>query len=275
MNHLDADPDGRAVLVQEPDGVLPPRRAALGAAPRGARAQRGPVEARRRDGEPGLVRRRRPALVRVGARRLGRPRDRDHGDAGHRHGHARRRWRRSPPRSSACRSTASTSCSATRRAGRTRRSRPARRRRRAWGRRCARRPRTRRGRSSSSPPSASTASSACSSLKGGNIVSADGGSWPLEEICGLLERRADPRQGRARPEPDRHARADVRRPGGRGGRGRRDGRGARRARRRDPRRRPDHQPARRVEPGRGRDHPGDRPHALRGAAASTRRPGRC
>ena len=82
--------------------------------------------------------------------------------------------------------------------------------------------------------------------------------------------RADPRQGRARAEPDRHAGADVRRPG-RGGRGRRrDRRGLGRPDRRDPRRRPRDQPARRVEPGRGRDHPGHRPHALRGAAA---RPG--
>ena len=40
--------------------------------------------------------------------------------------------------------------------------------------------------------------------------------------------------------------------------------------RRDPRRRPRDQPARRVEPGRGRDHPGHRPHAVRAAAA---RPG--
>ena len=41
----------------------------------------------------------------------------------------------------------------------------------------------------------------------------------------------------------------------------------------DPRRRPRDQPARRVEPDRGRDHPGHRPHALRGAAArSAHRP---
>ena len=38
----------------------------------------------------------------------------------------------------------------------------------------------------------------------------------------------------------------------------------------DPRRGPRDQPAQRLEPGRGRDHPGDRPHALRGPAA---RPG--
>ena len=40
-----------------------------------------------------------------------------------------------------------------------------------------------------------------------------------------------------------------------------------RADRGDPRRRPRDQPARRVEPDRGRDHPGHRPHALRGAPA--------
>ena len=68
---------------------------------------RGPVEARRRAREPDLVRRRRAALVRVDARRLRRARDGRHGDAGHRHRHARRRWRRSPPRSSGCRSSAS------------------------------------------------------------------------------------------------------------------------------------------------------------------------
>ena len=53
----------------------------------GARAERGAVEARRRPREPDLVRRRRPALVRVGAARLRRARDGDHGDAGHRHRH--------------------------------------------------------------------------------------------------------------------------------------------------------------------------------------------
>ena len=83
-------------------------------------------------------------------------------------------------------------------------------------------------------------------------------------------RRPDPRQGRARAEPDRHARAHLRHPARRGGSRRRDRRGRRRASRRDPRRRPRDQPARRAQPGRGRDHPGARPHVLGGAA---RRPG--
>ena len=50
------------------------RREALGPARRGARALGRDVEARRRDGEPDLVRRRRAAVVRVDARRLRRPR---------------------------------------------------------------------------------------------------------------------------------------------------------------------------------------------------------
>ena len=61
---------GHAVLLQEPRGLLPARGAALGAAARGARAVRRRLEARRRDGEPDLVRRRRASLLRVGAARL-------------------------------------------------------------------------------------------------------------------------------------------------------------------------------------------------------------
>ena len=69
-------------------------------------------------------------------------------------------------------------------------------------------------------------------LGGRRLVAARGGDGPAR-------RRADPRQGRARPEPGRDARAHLRRAGG-GGRGRRrDRRGARGAGRRDPRRRPD------------------------------------
>ena len=77
-----------AVLVQEAARVLRPRRRALGAARSGARELRRADPARHRAREPDLVRRRRAALVRVGARRLRRPRGRDHRDAGHRHGHA-------------------------------------------------------------------------------------------------------------------------------------------------------------------------------------------
>ena len=74
-----------AVLVEEPDGVLRARREALGAPRRGACAQRRDVEARRRPRVAGLVRRRRPALVRVGPARLRRARAGRHRDAGHRH----------------------------------------------------------------------------------------------------------------------------------------------------------------------------------------------
>ena len=63
---------------------------ALGPPARGARTLRPDVEARHRHGEPDLVRRRRPALVRLGARRLRRPHRRRHRDAGHRHGHVHR-----------------------------------------------------------------------------------------------------------------------------------------------------------------------------------------
>ena len=63
-------PRGRpAVLLQEPDRVLPARRAALGAPPRSAFASRRTLEARRRPGQPDLVRRRRPALLRLGTHR--------------------------------------------------------------------------------------------------------------------------------------------------------------------------------------------------------------
>ena len=94
----------QAVQRQEPAGVLPPRRAALGAPPRGARTLDRDGQARRRDGVADLVRRRRPAELRLDARRLGRPRDGGHGDAGHRHRHAhgdgadRRRGARHPAR---------------------------------------------------------------------------------------------------------------------------------------------------------------------------------
>ena len=81
-----ARPDRRpAVQQQEPARVLPPRGAALGAPARGARALDRHRQARGRDGLADLVRRRRPALVRVDPRRLGRARDRRDRDAGHRH----------------------------------------------------------------------------------------------------------------------------------------------------------------------------------------------
>ena len=87
---------------------------------------------------------------------------------------------------------------------------------------------------------------------------------------GTARERPDPRHGRPRAEPGRDDGAHLRRPGRRGCGRYPDGRGDCRARRGDPRRRPGDQPARRLEPARGRDHPGDRPHPL-GAAAQ--RPG--
>ena len=77
-------------------------------------------------------------------------------------------------------------------------------------------------------------------------------------------RTPDPRQGRPRAEPDGHAGADVRRPGRGGRRRHRDRRGVGRPHRGGPRRRPRDQPARSLEPDRGRDHPGHRTHAVRG-----------
>ena len=93
-NHADGGHDRRAaVLVEAPAGVLPPRRGALGAPGRGARTLGRDLEARDGARQPDLVRRRRPALVRLGPGRLRRPRERRHGDAGHRHRHAHGRCR--------------------------------------------------------------------------------------------------------------------------------------------------------------------------------------
>ena len=79
-----------AVLVEEPDAVLRARAEALGPARRGACALDRHVEARRRHGLADLVRRRRPAVVRLDPRDVGRPLHRRDRDAGHRHGHAHR-----------------------------------------------------------------------------------------------------------------------------------------------------------------------------------------
>ena len=90
-------------------------------------------QARRRHGLADLVRRRRPAELRVGSCRLGRSRRGRHRDAGHRHRHAhrdgadRRRGARDPARSRHGRR------SATPPAAPSRRSRPARRRRPSMG----------------------------------------------------------------------------------------------------------------------------------------------
>ena len=261
------------VLVEAPARVLPPRRAVVGAPRRGARPLARDRGARRRAREPDLVRRRRPALVRLDPRRLGRPRDGRHGDAGHRHRHAhrdgadRRRGARGSARPGRRRR------SATPRAARTPRSRPARRRRPSMG------PAVRAAAADAKRQIVEIAAQRFDVEEGvldiedGRVVSADGGSWPLEEVAGLLEDAQILGKGARGPNPTGHAGAHVRRPGRRGRRRRRDRRGARRARARRPRRRPRDQPARRAEPGRGRRHPGHRAHALGGAARSTRRPG--
>ncbi len=162
-NHADSDLDRRAaVLVQEPDRVLPPRASPLGPPRRGARAlrpDRGSAASgsRARSGTAAAARPRTRgcASARTAARRSS-PRCRTSARA------PARRWRRSPQRSSASRSSASASSSATRRAAHTPRSRPARRPFRASARPCAQRRPTRRARSSRSPRSAMTSRSASS-----------------------------------------------------------------------------------------------------------------
>ena len=135
--------DGRpSLLLEGADGVLPASRAALGAPARGARALRRDLEARDGYGEPDLVRRRRPAELRVGPARLGRPRERRHRDAGHRDRHPdgdgadRGRGARSLAR------PGRRSSSATRPAAPTPPSPAARRRSRPWARPYAPRPPT-------------------------------------------------------------------------------------------------------------------------------------
>ena len=218
--------DGRTpVLLEGPDGVLPAGRAALGAAPGGPRPLGRDLEARDGDGEPDLVRRRRAAQLCVGAPRLGRSRERGHGDAGHRHGHAhgggddRGRGARPPARPH-------------RGAGRGLGTRPLRLdlgrlvdapldgTRRALG-----------GRGCRSPGGGA----------GGAAVRSPGGDafppWRQHRLLRRRQlaarrdhrpagRRPDPGQGRARPEPDRDARAHVRAPARRGRRRRRHRRSA-------------------------------------------------
>ena len=104
------------------------------------------------------------------------------------------------------------------------------------------------------------------SLEGGQVVSADGGAWPLEEVTGLLEDAQILGKGARGPNPAgmrvltfgvqvAEVAVDVET-----GEVRVDKIVA------DPRRGARDQPARRLQPGRGRDHPGPRPHALRAAA---------
>ena len=153
---------------------------------------------------------------------------------------------------------------------RTRRSRAARRRRRRWARRRAPRPPTRSGRSSSSPRSATTRTRRSSRSRAARSSPRTARSWPLDEVVGLLGNGQILGTGARGPNPAgmevltfgvhvAEVAVDVET-----GEITVDRIAA------DPRHRPRDQPARRLEPGRGRDHPGRRPHALRGAAA---RPG--
>ena len=219
-----------AVLVEEPAGVLPPRRAALGAAGRGARALGRDLEARRRAGQPDLVRRRRAALATPGcasartAARTSSPRCRTSAPA------RARRWRRSRPRSSGSRSTASRSQLGD----------------------SARGPYASISGGSSTLPSMGPAVRAAAADAARQILEIAAQRFERED--GVLvargrahrllrrrlvaargdhraaRRRTDPRQGRTRAEPGRHARAHLRRAGRRGRGRRRDGRGRRRAR---------------------------------------------
>ena len=195
-NYADSN-DGKPYSSKNLMECYDARAEALGPARRGARALDRHVEARRRDGVADLVRRRRPAVVRVDARRLGRPRHRRHRDAGHRHRHAhgdgadRGRGARRPARPRRA------SCSATARAGRTRRSPPARRRRRRSGLPCARRRPTRSGRSSRSRRSATTSRSACSTSRTASSSRPTATSRAARGAARDPRERADPRQGRA------------------------------------------------------------------------------
>ena len=193
------------VLRQEPARVLPARRAALGAPARGAGALDRDGQARRRDGLADLVRRRRPAELRLDPGRLERrmrpssPRARTSAPA------RGRRSPRSPPRSSGCRSTQVDDLARRhRRAARTPRSRPA-------PRRC---------------PSMGPAVRAAAADARRQILELAAQRYDLEaeralarrrldrpprrraqrrstEIVGLLGNGADPRHGRARAEPGR------------------------------------------------------------------------
>ena len=264
-NYADTRPGRRpSVQQQEPDGVLPARRAALGAPPRGARPLDGDREARRRDGVADLVRRRRAAELRVDARRLRRSRDGRDGDAGHRHRTKTAMAQIAAEELGIPLEHVTVSLGDS-----------------------ARGPYAAISAGSSTTPSMGPAVRAAAADAKRQIIEIAAQRYDLEERTldiraatssrdGRARRsrgrraargRTDPRQGRTRPEPGRHAGADVRRPGRRGRRRRRDRRGLGRPDRGDPRRRPRDQPARRVEPDRGRDHPGHRPHALGGAAA--------
>ena len=134
-----------------------------------------------------------------------------------------------------------------------------------------RRRRRERGRSSRSPRSATTLEERVLSLKDGKIVSADGGSWPLEEVIGLLEDAQILGKGARGPNPTgmrvltfgvqvAEVAVDVE-----------TGEVRVERDRGDPRRRPRDQPARRAEPGRGRDHPGRSGTRSPRSGCSTRR----
>ena len=204
-NHADADLlDGRPVLVEEPDGVLPPRRAALGAAARGARAlgRRGSAASgsRARSGTAAAAR---PRTRGCGsARTAARPWSRRCRTSARARG---RRWRRSRPRSSASRSTASRvelgdsarGPYASISAGSSTMPSMGPAVRAAAGRRGAADPRDRRA-------ALRPRASASLSLEGRAASSAPTAArGRSRRSLGLLDDAPDPRQGRARPEPDR------------------------------------------------------------------------
>ena len=105
-NHAADDPHAeRPYSAQEPARVLPARGAALGAPARGARPLDRQGQVRRRPRVADLVRRRRPAELRLGADRLGRARGRRHREARTSAPAPGPRSPRSPPRSSPCHSS--------------------------------------------------------------------------------------------------------------------------------------------------------------------------
>ena len=185
-NHADHDlADGRPSPRRTCSSATgAPSRTGPGAT-RCERARRA-LEARRGPRQPDLVRRRRPALVRVGPARLGRPGDGDHGDAGHRHGHEGAMAQIAAEELGLPLDRVEVSLGDS-----------------------ARGPFASISAGSSTTPSMGPAVRAAAadaarqileiaaqrydleervlSLKDGNVVSADGGSWPLEEVTGLLE----------------------------------------------------------------------------------------
>ena len=227
------------------------------------------------DGEPDLVRRRRPAALRVGTARLGR-RARTSITAMQDIGTGTRTAMAmiAAEELGLPLDQVERRSSETRRAARTRRSRPARRHAvDGAGRALAAADAARQVLELAAQRFDARAAHALAEGRQHRLApTAARGRWARSPACSTTARSsARARAARTRPACA-CSRSAIQRRRGRGRR-RAPARSCR-AGRRDPRRRPHHQPARRAQPGRGRDHPGARPHALGGAAASTRRPGR-